>query len=88
MHSQDHSVNMRTFISILTLALSGVVHSTPLPYNETADAKLDVQQALATAKPAKQMLDATRAGELSSARRMSDNGVYHFFHGAASAKAR
>jgi thioredoxin 1 len=149
-------MKIRTFVAVAALAVSAVVQSAPLAYDETADAKAQVQQALAAGKSAKlpvlvifganwcedcraldsslktpqnaalvakefvvvkvdvgrfdknrelsavygdpikkgipaavivspdnQVLYSTKAGELSTARRMSDTGVYEFFHKAA-----
>jgi protein disulfide-isomerase len=155
-------MHIRRLLSIAALFLSGCTYSAPLPYNEAANAKAEVEQALAAASAAKlavllvfganwcedcraldtalkskrnaeliskeflvvkvdvgnfdrnlglaaqygnpikrgipaavvlspsnQVLYATRAGELSNARRMSETGIYEFFRSAvASAKAK
>ena len=156
------SKQVRRVLSIAILALAGGAIAAGLPYDDTANAKTDVEQALATAgatkrsvlvifganwcedcraldaslkstrnaelvakefvvvkvdvgnfdrnlgvaaqygnpiktgipaavvlSPGNQVLYATRAGELSNARRMSETGVYDFFRGVvSSAKAK
>lgn len=43
----------RALVAVIAFVLSGAAHSAPLPYNEAANAKLEVQQALSAARSAK-----------------------------------
>jgi thioredoxin 1 len=46
-------MHMRRLLSIAALVLAGTASAAPLPYNEAANAKAEVEQALATARTTK-----------------------------------